>query len=110
SARDFANPSIDRYLKQYVRGSNGVDYKDRIKIMKLLWDAVGSEFGGRHELYERNYAGSNEMVRFQALFQAQGMGTLDEMTAFAEQCMADYDEEGWTLDGYASGAMREAAE
>ncbi|MEM9141085.1 MAG: 4-hydroxyphenylacetate 3-hydroxylase C-terminal domain-containing protein, partial [Pseudomonadota bacterium] len=110
SARDFANPSIDRYLKQYVRGSNGVDYKDRIKIMKLLWDAIGSEFGGRHELYERNYAGSNEMVRFQALFQAQGMGTLDEMTAFAEQCMADYDEEGWTLDGYASGAMREAAE
>ena len=45
SAKDFANPEIDRYLKQYVRGSNGIDYKDRIKIMKLLWDAVGSEFG-----------------------------------------------------------------
>jgi len=25
-----------------------------VKLMKLLWDAVGSEFGGRHELYEIN--------------------------------------------------------
>jgi hypothetical protein len=24
-----------------VRGSNGIDYKERIKIMKLLWDAIG---------------------------------------------------------------------
>ncbi|MGD1922936.1 MAG: 4-hydroxyphenylacetate 3-hydroxylase N-terminal domain-containing protein [Paracoccaceae bacterium] len=100
SAKDFANPDVDRYLKQYVRGSNGIDYKERIKIMKLLWDAVGSEFGGRHELYERNYAGSNEMVRFQALFQAQGSGSLAKMTDFANQCMADYDETGWLVDGY----------
>ena len=28
--------------------------------MKLLWDAVGTEFGGRHELYEINYSGSHE--------------------------------------------------
>ena len=25
--------------------------------MQLLWDAIGSEFGGRHELYEINYSG-----------------------------------------------------
>ena len=100
SAKDFANPNVDRYLKQYVRGSNGIDYKERIKIMKLLWDAVGSEFGGRHELYERNYAGSNEMVRFQALFQAQGSGALGQMTDLANQCMADYDEHGWIAEGY----------
>ena len=52
SARDFANPAIDKYLAKYVRGSHGIDYKERIKIMKLLWDAIGTEFGGRHELYE----------------------------------------------------------
>jgi aromatic ring hydroxylase len=28
----------------------------RVKLMKLMWDAIGSEFGGRHELYERNIA------------------------------------------------------
>jgi aromatic ring hydroxylase len=38
-----------------VRGSHGIDFKERIKIMKLLWDAIGTEFGGRHELYEYNY-------------------------------------------------------
>ncbi len=32
---------------QYVRGSYGIGYEERIKIMKLLWDAVGTEFGGR---------------------------------------------------------------
>ena len=31
--------------------------------MKLLWDAIGTEFGGRHELYERNYAGNHENIR-----------------------------------------------
>ena len=99
SALDFENPDIDSYLKQYVRGSNDIDYKERIKIMKLLWDAVGSEFAGRHELYERNYAGNNEMVRFQTLFNAQGSGALDEMVALAEACMSEYDEKGWTVDG-----------
>ena len=100
SARDFKNPEIDQYLKQYVRGSNGIEYKERIKIMKLLWDAVGTEFGGRHELYERNYAGSNEMVRFQTFFNARGSGALDEMVGLAEQCMAEYDEDGWRDDDY----------
>src|SRR6516225_1544959 len=96
SARDFKNPDIDRYLARYVRGSNGIDYKQRIKIMKLLWDAIGSEFGARHELYEMNYAGSHEMIRVFQLQQAQGNGTLQAMEALAEQCMADYDENGWT--------------
>ena len=62
-ARDFKNPDIDKYLARYVRGSNGIDYKERIKIMKMLWDAVGTEFGARHELYEMNYSGSHELVR-----------------------------------------------
>lgn len=38
-----------------MRGSNGMDHVERIKILKLMWDAIGSEFGGRHELYEINY-------------------------------------------------------
>ncbi|OLB80107.1 MAG: hypothetical protein AUI14_07940 [Actinobacteria bacterium 13_2_20CM_2_71_6] len=28
--------------------------------MRLIWDCVGSEFGGRHELYELNYSGPHE--------------------------------------------------
>ncbi len=67
SVKDFANPAIEPYLRRYVRGSHGIEYKQRIKIMKLLWDAIGTEFGGRHELYERNYAGGWEDIRAQTL-------------------------------------------
>jgi len=95
STKDFANPEIDKYLAKYVRGSNNMGYRERIKIMKLLWDAVGTEFGGRHELYEINYAGNHEDIRIQCMWNARGSGALDAMVALAEQCMADYDEHGW---------------
>jgi 4-hydroxyphenylacetate 3-monooxygenase len=96
SAKDFENPEIDKYLARYVRGSNGIGYRERIKIMKLLWDAIGTEFGGRHELYEMNYAGNHEDIRIQAMWNARGSGALDKMIALAEECMGDYDESGWT--------------
>jgi 4-hydroxyphenylacetate 3-monooxygenase len=96
STRDFLNPSIDSYLARYVRGSHGIGYKERIKVMKLLWDAIGTEFAGRHGLYETNYAGNHEDIRIQALWNARGSGTLNTMIALADQCLADYDEIGWT--------------
>jgi 4-hydroxyphenylacetate 3-monooxygenase len=101
--RDFKNPEIDKYLARYVRGSNGIDYKERIKVMKMLWDAVGSEFGARHELYEMNYAGSHELVRLFPLQQAQASGALNDMLALAERCMADYSEDGWNDPAYSNG-------
>lgn len=104
SALDFKNPQIDAYLKRFVRGSNGVDYKQRIKIMKALWDAIGSEFGARHELYERNYFGNHEIIRMFALFEAKGNGDLAAMESLAETAMADYDENGWTAPGYFDNA------
>jgi len=103
-ARDFKNPEIDRCLAKYVRGSNGIDYKERIKIMKLLWDAIGTEFGARHELYEMNYSGSHELIRVFQLQQAQGTGALKAMEALADQCMADYDENGWRHPAYRDGS------
>lgn len=96
STRDWANPEIRPYLDKYVRGSNGVAAIDRIKLMKLLWDAVGTEFGGRHELYERNYSGSHEVIRFENLLAAQASGMADQMIAFVDKFMAEYDEKGWT--------------
>ncbi len=97
---DLKNPEIEKYLARYVRGSNGIDHKQRIKIMKLLWDAIGSEFGARHELYEMNYAGSHELIRLFGLQQAQASGALKDMEAFVDRCMADYDENGWIDKAY----------
>ena len=69
---------------------------ERVKLMKLLWDAVGSEFGARHELYEVNYSGSHEEIRRYALFGAIASGQYDRWKGFAERCMAEYDLDGWT--------------
>jgi 4-hydroxyphenylacetate 3-monooxygenase len=99
-ARDFKNPDIDKYLQRYVRGSNGIDYKERIKVMKLLWDAIGTEFGARQELYELNYAGNQEVVRMFPLQLAQASGALKDMEALVDRCMADYDEDGWKDPAY----------
>jgi two-component FAD-dependent monooxygenase len=96
SADDFKNPDIKSYLDQYVRGSNGVDAVERMKVMKLLWDAVGTEFGGRHELYERNYSGNHENTRVELLYSQLAGGQVEAYKAFAVACLAEYDIDGWT--------------
>lgn len=97
SARDLNNPQIDQYLAKYVRGSNGMDHVERIKILKLMWDAIGSRFGGRHELYEINYSGSQDEIRLQCLRQAQSSGNMDKMMAMVDRCLSEYDQNGWTV-------------
>jgi 4-hydroxyphenylacetate 3-monooxygenase len=95
-AADFQSPELRPYLDRFLRGSDGTDAEARIKLMKLLWDAMGTEFGGRHELYERNYAGAAETVRLITWQMAQGSGAAKAFRAFAEQCLAEYDLDGWT--------------
>jgi aromatic ring hydroxylase len=95
-ARDFDNPEIRPYIDRYMRGSNGYTAEQRIKLMKLLWDCIGTEFGSRHELYEINYGGSTEEIRRYALFSAMANGNAAKFTGFAEQCMEEYDLHGWT--------------
>jgi 4-hydroxyphenylacetate 3-monooxygenase len=95
SALDFTAPELRPYLEQFVRGSNGYTAEDRVKLMKLLWDAIGSEFGGRQELYERNYFGNSESIRFETLLNADLTGASGRYKGFAEQCMAEYNLDGW---------------
>ena len=65
--------------------------------MKLLLDAIGTEFGARHELYEINYSGSHEEIRRNALLSAIGSGQYERWKSFADNCMAEYDLDGWTV-------------
>ena len=74
SASDFQNPELRPYLDKYIRGTAGYDSVERVKLMKLLWDAIGTEFGGRGELYEINWAGSTEETRISTLGIAQAIG------------------------------------
>ena len=70
--------------------------------MKLLWDALGSEFAGRHELYERNYAGNHEEIKLHLQAMARTDGSLGSMTDLVDTCLADYDETGWVNPTWAS--------
>jgi 4-hydroxyphenylacetate 3-monooxygenase len=96
-ARDFQNEEVRPYIDRYLRGSNGYNAEHRVKLLKLLWDTLGSEFGGRHELYEINYGGSTEEIRRYCLFGAQASGNADRFKGFAEQCMEEYDLNSWRV-------------
>jgi len=58
----------DPALRQQFEESFATPYMEpvaRWKLLKLAWDLVGSEFAGRHQLYERFYAGTSTIVRSQ---------------------------------------------
>lgn len=102
SADDFKNPEVRPYLDKYLRGSHGAEAEERVKVMKLLWDSIGTEFGGRHELYERNYAGSHENTRLELLQHQLFSGQMDAYKAFVDECMSEYDLNGWTVPDLSS--------
>ncbi len=56
SDADFGNPEIAADIERYMP-SGSTDAKSRIKLMRLLWDFLGSEFGSRHAQYEKFYGG-----------------------------------------------------
>ena len=96
SVEDFKDDETRELLDRFYRGSHGVDAESKIKVIKLLWDAIGTEYAGRHELYERNYAGNHENNRLENLIAARASGRADEFESFVEQCLSDYDLDGWT--------------
>jgi len=59
---DFANPELAAELEGYIAGPD-MSAKERVRIMKLGWDALATEFGGRQEIYEIFYAGDPAMAR-----------------------------------------------
>ncbi len=95
SYKDLKSQELRPLLERFYRGSESTA-EQRIKLFKLIWDAIGTEFGGRHELYERNYSGNHEQMRVDLMNLAKRRGLLDVFTAFADQCMAEYDGDGWT--------------
>lgn len=98
SAEDLKHEDLRPLIDRLYRGSYGITAHEKIKVVKLLWEIVGSEYAGRHFLYETNYSGNHENIRLENLVVAQDSGMADEFIAFAEQCMSDYDLDGWTND------------
>jgi len=59
---DMRNPEIADDIRQYIRGG-ATESEERIKLFKLAWDLVGTEFAGRHTQYEMFYAGAPHVAR-----------------------------------------------
>jgi 4-hydroxyphenylacetate 3-monooxygenase len=62
SEKDLSNPQaaadIDRYFQ-----SASVSARDRIRLLRLAWDFIGTEFGNRHQQYEKFYGGASYLVK-----------------------------------------------
>jgi 4-hydroxyphenylacetate 3-monooxygenase len=62
SYADFATPETNAIIHKTQRSVVATS-EERVKLMKLAWDAVGSEFGSRHLQYEMFYSGAPYVTR-----------------------------------------------
>ena len=62
----------------------------RMKLFKLAWDMVGSEFAGRHLQYEKFYAGASFIVRNHTFRETDWAG----FNKLVDDLMAGYDHGG----------------
>jgi 4-hydroxyphenylacetate 3-monooxygenase len=60
---------------------------ERMKLYKLAWDLIGSEFAGRHLQYEKFYAGASFIVRNHSFREAPW----PEFHQLVDDLMATYD-------------------
>jgi 4-hydroxyphenylacetate 3-monooxygenase len=86
SVADFANPHIAPYISR-TQQSPAVSSQDRVKIFKLAWDAVGSEFASRHTQYEMFYASANFVTRGHAFRTCDWQAA----TGLVDRFLASYD-------------------
>ncbi len=85
SVREFKNPDTADDIRRYVQ-SPGVKAEERVKLFKLAWDMVGTEFAGRHQQYEMFYAGAP----FVAKTYAYQNYDFREALGLAERCLESY--------------------
>ena len=74
-------PDVERYIQ-----SPGYSAEERVKLFKLAWDVVGSEFAGRHHQYEMFYAGAPFVAKGYA-YRNYGY---DEAVSQVEEFLASY--------------------
>jgi len=59
---DFDNAEISGALETVLRGP-GMNAREKVRIQKLAWDAIATEFGGRQQHYEIFFAGDPYLMR-----------------------------------------------
>ena len=82
-----SNPETREDIERYIR-STGVASRDRIKLMKLAWEMIGTEFAGRHQQYELFYAGSRHIVAKNYSYMNYGF---KEAVELVDACLGGYE-------------------
>ena len=95
SARDFKNPATRPLLDRYWKGATATA-EERVKLLRVIWDLFLTEFAGRTEAHERNFAGGYEANRVETYQAAEHSGLNASMKAMVDECMSHYDLDGWT--------------
>ena len=90
SVEDLKSAEVAPVLERYVQ-SPGVTSEERVKLLKLAWDMVGSEFASRHLQYEMFYAGAPFVVKMR-MFKNYDFERADQLV---DAALAGYD-----LDGF----------
>ena len=62
SRDDYLNPDMALDIEKYIQ-SPGFPSRERVKLLKLAWDILGSEYAGRQWQYELFYAGAPHLVK-----------------------------------------------
>jgi 4-hydroxyphenylacetate 3-monooxygenase len=62
SLRDFESKETAPDVERYMRSASS-DAKSKVALMRLAWDFIGSEFGSRHQQYEKFYGGASFLVK-----------------------------------------------
>ena len=86
SVQDFSNEEILGIINK-TQQSPAASSEGRVKLFKLAWDAVGSEFGSRHLQYEMFYSGANMVTRGHSYRNYNWQRAL----GMVDQFMASYD-------------------
>src|SRR5439155_20297762 len=73
---------VDRYVRWPTTPS-----EEWVKLLKLLWDAIGSEFGARHLQYEMFYAGEPSAIKGRE-FRSFDWAAAERLV---DDCLARYD-------------------
>jgi len=62
SLRDFESEQTAADVERYMRSAS-TDAKAKVALMRLAWDFIGTEFGSRHQQYEKFYGGASFLVK-----------------------------------------------
>lgn len=83
SYKEMVNPETEADMQRYLKAA-GVEARERVKLFRLAWDMIGSEFGGRHHQYEMFYAGAPYVAKGYAFRNYRYEEALELVDAFLQ--------------------------